>query len=40
MIEEVGAIVHYLPPYSPEMAFSKVKTPLKMDRIEEMAKWR
>ena len=42
MIEEVGAIVHFLPPYSPdlmpiEMAFSKVKTSLKMDRIEEVA---
>ena len=33
MIEEVGAIVHFLPPYSPdfmpiELAFSKVKTSL------------
>ena len=33
MIEEVGAIIHFLPPYSPdimpiEMAFSKVKTSL------------
>jgi len=42
MIQEVGALVHFLPPYSPdlmpiEMAFSKVKTSLKMDRIEEMA---
>ena len=34
MIEEVGAIVHFLPPYSPdfmpiELAFSKVKTLMK-----------
>ena len=36
MIEEVGAIVHFLPPFSPdfmpiEMAFSKVKTLMKAD---------
>ena len=42
MIEEVGAIVHFLPPYSPdlmpiEMAFSKVKTSLTMDGMEEVA---
>lgn len=34
MIEEVGAIVHFLPPYSPdynpiEMTFSKVKSTIK-----------
>ena len=34
MIQDVGAIVHFLPPYSPdfmpiELAFSKVKTTLK-----------
>ena len=34
MIQEVGALVHFLPPYSPdfmpiELAFSKVKTTLK-----------
>jgi len=42
MIEEVGAIVHFLPPYSPdfmpiELAFSKVKTSLKMDGIEDVS---
>ena len=40
MIEEVGAMVHFLPPYSPdfmpiELAFSKVKTSLKMDGLED-----
>ena len=34
MIEEVGAIVHFLPPYSPDLnpieeAFSKVKSEIK-----------
>ena len=42
MIEEVGTIVHFLPPYPPdlmpiEIAFSKVKKSLKQDGIEEMA---
>jgi len=42
MIEEVGAIVHFPPPYSPdfmpiELVFSKVKTSLKMDGIEDVA---
>ncbi|XP_065891729.1 uncharacterized protein [Dysidea avara] len=42
MIEEVGAIVHFLPPYSPdfmpiELAFSKVKTSLKLNGIEDVA---
>ena len=40
MIEEVGAMVHFLPPYSPdfmsiELAISKVKTSLKMDGLED-----
>ena len=41
MIQEVGALVHFLPPYSPdynpiEEAFSKVKTTLRtMDREAE-----
>jgi len=42
MIEEVGAIVHFLPPYSPdfmptELAFSKVKMSLKMNGMEDVA---
>ena len=39
MIEEVGAIVHFLPRHPPDLiiAFSKVKTSLKLDGIEEMA---
>ena len=41
MIEEVGAIVHFLPPYSPdfmpiELAFSKVKTLMKVDEQTSM----
>ncbi|XP_065888536.1 uncharacterized protein [Dysidea avara] len=41
MIEEVGAIVHFLPPYSPdfmpiEFAFSKVKTLMKVDEQTSM----
>ena len=46
IIEEVGAIDHFLPPYSPdlmpiELAFSKVTTSLKMDPIEKwhIGKW-
>ena len=40
MIEEVGSIVHFLPPYSPdfmpiELAFSKVKTALKTDDMQQ-----
>jgi len=38
MIEEVGSIIHFLPPYlifmPIELAFSKVKTALKMDGIQ------
>lgn len=41
MIEEVGSIVQFLPPYSPdfmpiELAFSKVKTSLKMDHFQKV----
>ena len=42
MIQEVGAIVHFLPPYSPDLnpieeAFSKVKSTLKLlDKEAEM----
>ena len=39
MIQEVGAIVHFLPPYSPdynpiEEAFSKVKAEMKAMELE------
>jgi len=42
MIEEVGAMVHFLPPYSPdfnpiELTFSKVKMSLKLDGIDDKA---
>ena len=41
MIEEVRSIVHFLPPYSPdfmpiELAFSKVKTALKTDGLQQI----
>ena len=41
MIEEVGSVVHFLPPYSPdfmpiELAFSKVKTALKTDGKQQI----
>jgi len=42
MTEEVGAMVHFLPLYSPdfnpiELAFSKVKKSLKLDGIDDKA---
>ena len=41
MIEEVGSIVHFLLPYYPdfipkELAFSKVKTAMKTDDIQQI----